>query len=461
MLMKTFEGLKDVRDKFRDDEEAQEDAANKEANSAIRNLVTNTKYGDHANLRKRDLIVQELLQLVLMHVNQLNSPRTALKLLGRASGAAQNRQTRSKDNPIQSNIITAGQALKNYLKVGRKKKTKFGKYNPTHAKTHWLQKFNDAIQDALVEVQIDIQKREGSFFDNLIRSAKVELPLKLPESKKVIYATAPVVVNLKTTAAKISAKTKFNIIEGRLVLLTEAKIIGLNTTKTKATKGLVATANQYAEKKYGATVYPTAIARPSKNILWFLVLDFDVNIDSAVFSENLAVTSDVDGIFDPREAATLADYVNRFNALKEQRQRLNRETQRSARIDFEKDFVNVYDDIKIERRKLEALVEGQHILANEFALLTSIDHEAESGLAIKQYDTKSFYDFFDNFVKLQQSESLNRNKGRLEALWQRVEARYVYFCYQELARAATRSRAILKGMTARLEEAKKMRRTAT
>lgn len=458
MLMKTFEGLKDVRDKFQDDEDAKEDASNREANSSIRNLVTTTKYGDHASLRKRDLIVQELLQLVLVHINQLNSPRTALKLLGRASGIAQNRQTRAKDNPIQSNIIAAGQALKNHLKVGRKRKTKFGKYNPEHAKAHWLQKFNDSVQDALVEVQVDIQKREGSFFENLSRTAKIELPIKLPESKKVIYANAPVVVNLKITAAKINNKTKFTIIEGRLILLSNAKIIGINTSKNKATKGLIATVNKYAEKKHGATVHPVAIARPSKNILWFLVLDFGVNIDSAMFSENLSVTSDVDGVSDPREAATLADYVNRFNALKEQRQLLNRETQRSARLEFEKDFAHVYEDVKAEKRKLEAIIEGQSLLANEFALLTSMDHEAESGLSIKQYDTESFYNFFANFVKLQQAGSLNRNKGRLEALWQRVEARYVFFCYQELSRAATRSRAILKGMTARLEEAKKMRR---
>lgn len=459
MLMKTFEGLKEVRGKFKDTEDAaKEDAANREANSVIRNLVNSSKYGDHESLRKRDLIIQELLQLVLMHVNQLNSPRTAIKILGRASGIAQSRQQRSKDNPIQSNVIGAGQALKNYLKVGRKRKTKFGKYNPTHAKAHWLQKFNDCIQDALVEVQVDIQKREGSFFENLIRSAKTELPIKLPESKKVVYATAPVVVNLKTSAAKVDNRVKFSIIEGRLILLPKAKLVGLNTTKTKTTKGLVATANKHAEKKYGATVYPVALARPSKNILWFLVLDFGVNIDSAVFSENLSVTSDVEGISDPREAATLADYVTRFNALKEQRQQINREAQKTARLDFERDFANVYSDIKIERRKLEALVEAQGILANQFALLTSMDHEAETGLAIKQYDTNAFDAFFNDFIRLQQAQAVNRNKARLEALAQRIEARYTFFCHQQLAREATKSRATLKAMLARLEDAKKFRR---
>ena len=455
MPIKTFDDLKDVRHKFEVADELDRQA-DKRAGSSVRELLRNSKYADHSDLRKRDLIIQELLQLALAHVNKINSPRTAIKVLSRASGIAQSVQ--SSNNLIQKNIIAAAQALKNYLKVSRKKKTKFGKYDPTLAKSHWMQKFNEALQNSILEVQTDIQKREGTFFANVVGNAKTDLPINLPASKKYLTVTAPIIVNLKASPAKVSSKTKFSIIEGRLILIPEAKLIGVNAPRMKATKGVVADVDAHAQRKHGATVYPVPVARPAKNILWFVVLDFGVSIESAVFAESIAISSGVDGISTPIEASSLSDYVNKFNELKAQRQLVNLQTQRHNRKEFEQDFSHVINDLKYEKRRLESVLEYKTNLEKAFASLTSLDNEEESGLTIKQYDTKIFDEFFADFIKMQQNSAVNRNRARLEVLDQRIEARYVYFCHQEVMREATRSRAIIKGIVARLEQAKKERR---
>lgn len=454
MHAKTFEALKDIRGKF--EEPVEEKEVRHRTSNTVRDLANSMKYADHATLRKRDLMIQEILGVVLIHINQLNSPKTALQLLGKASGLSQNRQ--SADNQIQKNIIKAGQALKNYLKVTRKKKTRFGKYDPTAARSHWMNAFNENLQEAILAVQTDIQKREGTFFEKLIQNSRSDLPIKLPDTKKVTYVESPMVVNLKTSPTNVDKRTKFRIVEGKLILLAKANLIGLNTTKNKATKGLVATANKYAEKKFGATVYPSAIPRPSKNIMWFLVLDFGVNIDSATFAEDMALTKSVGGIVDPQEAATLADYVNQFNAIKERQRIVNLENQKAARKAFEAEFDYVFEDLKIEKRKLEGLVEVQGILAKEFSSLTSLTGEVADGLQVKQYNTKAFDAFFETFMRQQMSHAEKRNHARLSVLDQRVEARYIYFCHAEVAIAATRSRAIIKGIQARLDEAKRLKR---
>lgn len=454
MPIKTFDDLKDVRHKFEIADELDR-RAEKKASSSMRDLLRNSKYADHSDLRKRDLIIQELLQLALSHVNKINSPRTAIKVLSRASGIAQGIQS---STGIQKNIIAAVQALKNYVKVSRKKKTKFGKYDPTLAKSHWMQKFNEAIQNSILEVQTDIQKREGTFFSSLVSNAKTDLPINLPASKKFLTVTAPVIVSLKVSPAKVNTKTKFSIIEGRLILLPEAKLVGVNAPKMKATKGVVAAVDAHVQRKHGATVYNIPVSRPAKNILWFLVLDFGVNVESAVFAESVSLSGGVDGVSTPIEAASLSDYVAKFNELRTQRQFLNLQTQRTNRIEFEKDYAPVIKDLAYEKRRLEAVLEYKSNLEKEFAGLTSMDNEVETGLAIKQYDTKAFDEFFHDFIRLQQSSSVNRNKARLEVLEQRLEARYVYFCHQEVAREATKSRAIIKGIIARLEQAKKDRR---
>lgn len=452
MKMKSLDALKDVRHKFVEQEDqanlikAQEQTRKQEADRELSALSVSGYEIDHDQYRRRDLMIQKLLTVALEHVTKLESPKTATKILSRAVAI-------SPSAGIKRYVSSANQSLKNFMRVSRKKKTRFGKYNPTHAKAHWMDKFHESIQEALLEVQTDVQKREGNFFHSLIEH-RSSLPIELPATKKHTFKKSPVMVTIRGNVYDISKHVGPRVIEGRLVMLSQAHLIGINTNKDKATKAIIAKANALAATKYGATVYDKPIHRPSKNILWFLVLDFGFNVDTAIFAEDLSVAANVEGVEAPYQTANLSDYVQRFNQMMDRKQKINLQVQRTNRLDFEAKFSHVYEDLEHETRRLEVLVEIQRKLEKEFASLTSPDGEPENGLSLKQYYSHHFDNFFHKFMRSQIATSINFTTTRYAVFEQKMLARYTYHVADQVRREATKARYIIKAIRKKLEEEK-------
>lgn len=442
------------RAKQLEDAEREVDVASAETTKAITKL-NDKKYSDHNDIRRRDLAVEELLSLALHHVTQLNSYDTAKRILSRANALLPSEVNvrrfadATNKNPIRRAFI----ALNNLVKVSKKKRYRIGgKYDGTNAKQHWLNVFHEAIQDAFVEVRIDIQKREGSFFSS-INSVMSDLPTMISNDKKYIRKTAQVVVNVRGSLKGIYPSAKPKLIEAKLVLLNKANLIGIKTTPgLRATKGQLKEANEIAAKKYEATVYHAPIPRPSQNIMWFLVLDFGVGIDAAMFPEHMS-TSGLQEAQSPIVASNLSDFIRKFNDAQDQRQRVNMEINRTLRLEFEAAHRETYDIVKTNNIVLDALVTKKKELEEEFASLTSFDGDAQNGLSIRSYNTK-FDDFFMQFMRRQISSSVNMRDTRLGVIEQRKDARYVYWLHRQVLLEASKIRSRLAAINAQLQEEK-------
>lgn len=484
MRMKSFKALKSIRHKFVDqkaeskkeeqarlrrieeklrterenykaqqlaDAEQSSATATKEANKAISKF--SKKYPDHQEIRTRDLAVEELLSLALHHVTHLNSFDTAKRILTRANMLLPSEvnirrfANSTNKNPIRRAYI----ALNNLIKVSKKKKYRTGgKYDPTHAKQHWKNAFNEAIQDAFLEVRIDIHKREGTFFSS-INTMTSDLPVVMSESKKYITRTSPLVVNVKGSLKAIHPDAKPRLIEGKLVLLNNVNLIGLRATPAmRATKGQIKDANEIAGRKFEATVYPIPIARPSQNIMWFLVLDFGVAIDAAMFTEHMS-TSGIIEAQSPIVASNLSDFIQRFTAVKEQHARMQMQVNRELRLNFERDHAEMYDLIRTNQTVLDALIEKKKQLEEEFASLTSFDGDSQGGLPIRSYNTK-FDDFFIKFIRRQIATAAGSlREARLAAIDQRIEARYIYWLHNEVLIEASKLRSRIHAIQEQLK----------
>lgn len=483
MRMKSFKALKSIRHRFVDQEaeskreeqaklrriehklrtereqykaqqladaEKQSDDVSKEAGKQISKL-TDKKYLDHKDIHNRDLAVEELLSLALHHVTHLNSYDTAKRILSRANALLPSEvnvrrfANASNKNPIRRAFV----ALSNLIKVSKKKRYRSGgKYDGTYAKKHWLNEFNEAIQEAFLEVRIDINKREGTFFTQ-INSMTSDLPVVMSEEKKYIRKTAQVVVNVRGSLKGIYPEAKPKLIEGKLVLLQKANLIGLKATPSmRATKGQLEAANRIATDRYEATVYHTPIARPSQNIMWFLVLDFGVGVDTVMFPEYMA-TSGIPEAQSPVVASNLADFIQRFNEAKAQQIRMNTELNRQKRIEFESSHAEHYDMIKTNEIVLDALVEKKKELEEEFSSLTSFDGDSQTGLSIRSYNTR-FEDFFLQFMRRQIATANNIRESRLGVIEQRIEARYIFWLHSEVMREASKIRSRINAIQEQL-----------
>lgn len=484
MRMKSFKALKSIRHRFVDqaaenkreeearlrrierklrtereqyraqqlaDADKESEDVSKEASKQV-NKLTDKKYLDHNDIHRRDLAVEELLSLALHHVTHLNSFDTAKRILSRANALLPSEvnvrrfANDNNKNPIRQAYI----ALNNLIKVSKKKRYKTGgKYDGTYAKQHWMNKFNEAIQEAFLEVRIDINKREGTFFTS-INSMTSDLPVVMSDEKKYIRKTTQVVVNVRGSLKAIYKEAKPKLIEGKLVLLQKANLIGIRATPAmRATKGQLQTANEIAAKRYEATVYNMPVARPSQNIMWFLVLDFGVGIDAVMFPEYMS-TSGIPEAQSPVVASNLADFIQRFNEAKTQQSRMNMEINRQKRVEFESAHAEIYDMIKSNEIVLDALVEKKKALEEEFSSLTSFDGDGQTGLSIRSYNTK-FEDFFLQFMRRQISTSTNIRDSRLAVVDQRVEARYIYWLHSAVMVEASKIRSRINAIQEQLK----------
>lgn len=332
---------------------------------------------------------------------------------------------------LKEDIKTAARHLKaaKRASIWLRRSRKFAATNASSLEKN-VDEFTNIITYVILEIQKDIAKQNGKFFEYAKKQIFTELPMVLPKGKTYTKVTAPVVIMIKQ--GKLDKKYPHERLHDALFLLKEATLLGVSS------KGMTPSLRAKLEAKYGATLYEHALTKRDTVLDWYLLLDFKVSISSATFMERLQLPSDTSDT----TASTLEDYAARVLEEQNRKKLLAAKLQYTARMTFEKDNAILLEDIAKLRRDLDACKEEAAYWASRFEGLTSSAIKPD-GLDVKDYDKLSEY---TNRVLLHDiTTSVDSwNSLRASIRKQRIEARAAHIEYRTSMTEIKELRSVIK-----------------
>lgn len=308
---------------------------------------------------KRDEKSIELLNLAVKHTRVYDSKDTATELMNRAYKNCTSLYNRKL-------ISQATFALKAAIKAEKwmNSRTK-RRHVDKDTISNNLSKFYEKLNDAVLSIKIEIEKRTNKLFTRIKTEYKTDLPLEIPESKTYIIKTTNIIAQCAKTPS-----CKNMHLEGNLFLLQNVDVIGVNLQKTNSS---IMKAEDIAEKN-NCTIYPQILSRPSKNIHWFLMLKFGTKISYASFTDALDVSASSDTSYSSYE-----EYVKVKESDRKLKEKLKTQRLKEYRNRFEEDNRPVIEDIKELNRQLHNLLDARTKLKEDLAGLTVIS-DSDTGL---------------------------------------------------------------------------------
>ena len=350
----------------------------------------------------------ELINKALEHIRVYDSRDTALQLVGKAYKYCPS--IRNKFN-----ISTAAKSLRAAIKAEKwsKSKRKFRHIREGTISNN-METFFDNIAEAALAIQIDIEKNNKTFFKSIQKNYHSELPVTLPDTKSYKLYTAPTIVMVN---GSIDKQRKIQHLEHSLFLIEDANLIGVNSDKCKKP---LEKANAIAKKR-GITIYEQAIARPSSNIVWFLIQDFGCKIKFASFPEFLDVPDETDLSYD--------GLSRKSQQMEEHERRLKNTKLRSIREQFYSDNATIIQDIKTLTLEYENFLSDRKKLNEEFIAITTFDDQL-GGLDMKFRNRLHSWSLQYRSALL--SDGVPFELANKYALEQRVEANTVFYDGEEI-----------------------------
>jgi len=358
----------------------------------------------------RDEKAIKLMDMAVKHVRVYDSKETAVELMNRAYKACTSIYNRRL-------ISTSTRSLKEAIKAekwmkSKKKRKHVDKLTIEKNVTTFFEKLNDAV----VSIKIEIEKRTNKLFNRVKEEYSVDLPIELPESKSYIVTKANIVAqcNSKPTCKHIR-------LESNLFLLENVSVIGVNIRKVNSS---YIKAETVSEKK-GCTVYDKILSRPSKNIHWYLMLDFGTSIGYATFADSLKVSDAVDGEFNSYD-----EYVKIKEAKEKLKEQLKTRRLSEYRTKFEEENKPLYEDIKQLQINLSNKIDQRSKLIEELEGLTSFEEEGK-GLSVKTISKlDSFYKEFRD--RKHYMERIDYTQAVKMSIKQKIAAKTLFYDIKDL-----------------------------
>lgn len=381
----------------------------------------------------RDEKAIKLMDMAVQHVRVYDSKETAVELMNRAYKACTSIYNRRL-------ISTSTRSLKEAIKAERwmqskKRRKHVDKLTVEKNVTTFFEKLNDAV----ISIKVEIEKRTNKLFNRVKTEYAVDLPIELPESKSYTITKANIVAHCANKPS-----VKHLRLESNLFLIENATIIGINIRKTNSS---YIKAEAVAEKR-GCTVYDKILSRPSKNIHWYLLLNFNSKVTYATFSDSLQVSDAVEGDFNSYD-----EYVRIKEAKDKLKEQLKTRRLLEYRKKFEEENKPLYEDIKQLQIDLSNLIDLRSRMQEELEGLTTFDEES------KGINTKNISKL-DQFAKefrdrKHYNEGIEYTEAVKLSLKQKIAAKTLHYDLKDLNQQISVIRSKIKF----LEEDKKKRRT--
>lgn len=356
---------------------------------------------------KRDQKTISLLNMAVKHVRVYDSKETALEIMNKAYNFCPSVFNKRK-------ISFASQSLKAAIKA---EKWAQSRKRRRHVDEHTVEKnintFFDKLNDTVVSISIEIEKRTNQLFKRVKEQYASELPLSLPDTKSYTKKKAHVIANCVGRPT-----VKSTHLEAQLYLLSDVTVIGVNSSKTKDTLKKA----KIVASKTGVIVYPNRLNRPAENIDWYLVYDFGVKITVATFADAMYLSDNASS-----GALTYEDYIKGQEADRRIAEKLKTQRLKSLRKQFREDNVTVDEDIKALQIELGNLEAEREKLKERFAgITTTSDSETDKGLNFMQIKSlnKKMEIYRESLIL---KGGMTYVEANLQMIKQRIEAKSYYF----------------------------------
>lgn len=351
-----------------------------------------------------------LLEKAITHVRKYDSKETGLKLVLIA-------YRKCPSHYVKKHIIEAHKALKAAIKAeqwltSKRKK----KYVSESTVTKNVDHFYEYVSEAVAAIRIELDKSNLTLFNKIKKQYQSEIPLVLAVDKKFIIKRAHVVVMCNSVPVTDKAVKG---LERNFYLIENVSVIGINRNLFKNS---VKKAKELILRK-GKVIYEQALARPSNNIDWYLVLDFGVNVTFASFADN--IDTDEIGYGD---ATSYESYLRKVLDEKRTARKLKTERLRAMRQTFIEENKTLYEDIRIAQIKLENLEVEKQLISEEFTSITAVGNFP--GLDVSQI--KRLYQRSIDYRSQINFEGTPLELLNVFAVRFRIEAKATYYNYQDV-----------------------------
>lgn len=407
--------------------------------------LSKVDFASKEELLRRDKTATKLLQTAMEHINTYDSLETASKIISQAI----------KLTTSYVVINNLKKAKKNLLGAHKSQRVRFKKHYTKAQKDTIRKNSIDAaleyISEALVNLKIEEDKRTGNLFDNLTTRANVDLPIKVKNPKaKYLVREAPVVVS--TTKGEPEG-VKSNRLETKLYLIYNASFIGVCVNNMHRGVSPIDFANKKSIEKFGASVYPEPIHRPSDGLNWYLVLNFEAGINYAAFPDYVRASYATESV---EEGSTYSyeDYVKGVLAKEAIDSAMKANRLKTIREAFEADNKELYDQISAHKKFISYKQDQIEALKETFAKLTSLEDGESDGLKANQYgqfDKRFSRISYENYI----DSELAFLKLRKDLTAQRLEAREIYYTIKMLLEEILELNKKIKALTEQLNVLKR------
>lgn len=419
-VFKKLQDLGDVRQRFVIPETNEPRQPKPKPNKATTVTVNNNVFGENDSITFKQEIEQtvardekciKMMNMAVTHVRTYDSKETAIELMHRAYKTCTSVYNRRLITMATRNLKDAVKAER--WALSKKRRRHVDQYTVEKNITAFFEKLNDAV----ISIRVEIEKRTNKLFNRVKTEYSVDLPIDIPESKTHIVTKANIVAHCAS-----KPDIKHVRLEANLYLLENATVIGVNIRKAKSS---YAKAEAIAKKR-GATAYDKILSRPSKNIHWYLLLDFGVPITYATFSDLLQVSDAVDGEFNSYD-----EYVKIKEAKDKLKEQLKTRRLAEYRAQFEEDNKPLIEDIKRLKLKLSNLTDKRSKLTVELDGLTSFSEEQKGvsakGIKYLEVFTKQFRD------KKHFEEGIEYIEAVKLSVKQKIAAKTLYYDIRDVA----------------------------
>lgn len=399
----------------------------------------------NTELLRRNAIVLRVLTEVSQVLDQPTLYGELYRTLSKCSQYSHLKRVSYQITQAKLQLSTASKILK--FAKSRSKKRKMS--DPQSSLNQTVDKINEHINEAVLELNKDNKKRRGSYFETLKASVFEDLPVSLPKDKKFIVKTAPVLAMLGK--GEVKGKDVENI-QDDLYLIKNARLLGINT----ALRIPQAVKEEYALSKCKCTMHPHPLAKVGSTIEWFLLLDFQVPVMSVTFVSSMRLPTNYTG--EVPEGSTLESYTWLAYKQGQQRKTIAKTVQKNLREEFEREESQLYQELEDAKNQYILYKEVTAYWADEFGASTSETGDPTTGLKTTQYDkVESRFKHLQTFLKNDQDmlkSGLSQEDIRLSVLDERRYARYAYHCHRKSALHLRKIRASIKFIMTTIEQRK-------
>lgn len=431
-VFKKFKDLAKVRDRFKIPEEPKPDL------KAVKEKTQQDEFkAESEEIVKRSQRTIKYIKMAVNHVNTYDSKETALEIVNKAYATCPS----SYNKRLISN---ASQSLKAAIKAEKWMKSKRRRRHVDKATVQKnVNSFHEKINEAVVSISIEIEKRTNQLFKRVKEQYTSDLPLQLALSKPYVVKNAHVILYTMSKPTR-----KVTHLEASLYLAENAKVIGVNTKSVKTSPLKRA---EGVARKLGYEVYPHRLSRPAENIEWYLISNFGTAITMASFADSMLLE---DG--NSTGYTSYEDFVSAKEAAKRVTDKLKTQRLKSIREQFAEDNVVLVEDIKEVQRQLENNAAELKEMKEHFSSLTMVS-DTSGGLSFGENSVKHL----DRVMELYRDNLIRTGMPWLEAnkqmLRQRVEAKSYYYAIMDLREKTKRLRQHLNFLKKDMEK----RRVAT